>query len=50
MRIKGLGIHNYRSIKDLTLKCSSMVCMLGPNNHGKSNILSALEYFLTSGV
>ena len=49
MRIKGLGIHNYRSIKDLTLECSSMVCMLGPNNHGKSNILSALEYFLTAG-
>ena len=41
-------IHNYRSIGDLTLECCSMVCMLGPNNHGKSNILSALEYFLTA--
>lgn len=50
MRIKRLGIHNYRSIKDLTLECGAMVCMLGPNNHGKSNILSALEYFLTGGL
>lgn len=50
MRIKRLAIHNYRSIKDLTLECSSMVCLLGPNNHGKSNILSALDYFLTGGA
>lgn len=48
MRIKRLAIHNYRSIKDLTLECSAMLCLVGPNNHGKSNILSALEYFFTS--
>lgn len=47
MRIRRLEIHNYRSIKDLTLECLPLVSMLGPNNHGKSNILSALEYFLT---
>lgn len=47
MRIQRLAIHNYRSIKDLTLECEPMVCLVGPNNHGKSNILSALEYFLT---
>lgn len=49
MRIKRLKVHNYRSIKDLTLECHSLVSILGPNNHGKSNVLLALDYFLSSG-
>ena len=49
MRIVRLAIHNYRSIKDLILECFPLVCMIGPNNHGKSNIISGLEYFLTGG-
>jgi energy-coupling factor transporter ATP-binding protein EcfA2 len=48
MRIREIRIHNYRSIKDLTLECRSLVVLVGPNNAGKSNILSALEFALTT--
>lgn len=49
MRISHLTIHNYRSIRHLELCCESMVVLLGANNHGKSNILSALEFALNPG-
>jgi putative ATP-dependent endonuclease of OLD family len=50
MRIKSLRIHNYRSIRDLELECLPMVTLLGPNNHGKSNLLSALEFGLPTSA
>ena len=50
MRIKKLKVHNYRSIRDLELECLSQVIMLGPNNHGKSNLLSALILLLSTGA
>lgn len=50
MKLCGLRIHNYRSIKDVEITSPDMLIMLGPNNHGKSNILCALEFGLsTSG-
>lgn len=49
MRISHLTIHNYRSIRHLELCCESMTVLLGANNHGKSNILSAIEFALDSG-
>lgn len=48
MRLKRLKIHNYRSIKDLEMECQPMVVLIGPNNHGKSNVLKALEFGLSS--
>lgn len=48
MRIKKLKIHNYRSIHELEMECLSMVTLLGPNNHGKSNVLAAIEFCLTT--
>lgn len=50
MRIKKLKVHNYRSIRDLELECLSQVIMLGPNNHGKSNLLSALDFALSTAA
>lgn len=50
MRLSGLTIRNYRSIKDLALECSRLVTLLGPNNHGKSNLLSALEFGLSTSA
>lgn len=50
MRIKRLKIHNFRSIRDLEMECTSHVTLLGPNNHGKSNILSALEFGLSTSA
>lgn len=50
MRLKHLKIHNFRSIKDLEMECLPLVTIIGPNNHGKSNILKALDFALsTSG-
>ena len=48
MRIRHLKVHNFRSIKDVDLDVPDMLVLLGPNNHGKSNILSALEFGLTT--
>lgn len=48
MRIEHVRIHNYRSIKDLEFRCNDTVVLLGENNAGKSNILSAIEFALTS--
>lgn len=50
MRIKKLKVHNYRSIRDLELECLSQVILLGPNNHGKSNLLSALDFALSTAA
>ena len=48
MKISKLRILNYRSISELILDCDSFRTLLGPNNHGKSNILSALEFGLST--
>jgi CRISPR-associated exonuclease Cas4 len=48
MKISNIVIHNYRSIQNCELKCPEMLVLLGQNNHGKSNILRALEFALTS--
>lgn len=47
MRISKIQIHNYRSIRDLTIHCEPVLILLGANNHGKSNVLSALDFFLS---
>lgn len=46
MRLRSLRIHNFRSIKDIELICTPLTTLIGPNNHGKSNILKALEFGL----
>src|SRR6185369_4202601 len=48
MRISKIKIHNFRSICDLEMQCESLVVLLGANNHGKSNIISAIEFALTT--
>ncbi len=50
MKIQKAKIHNYRSICELEMICEHLVILLGPNNHGKSNILSAIEFVLTSSA
>jgi len=50
MRIKRLRIHNYRSIRDLEMECLSVVTLVGPNNHGKSNLLAAIEFCLSTSA
>lgn len=50
MRIRHLRIHNCRSIKDVDIEVPHMLVLLGPNNHGKSNILNALEFGLATSA
>ena len=46
MKIKKFAIHNWRSIKDVTVIFEDTTIFIGQNNHGKSNILSAVLFFL----
>lgn len=50
MKISKLTIHQFRSICDVELDVRDMLVILGQNNHGKSNILRAVEYLLASGA
>lgn len=46
MRISHIEISNWRSIKRLSLDVPQICALVGPNNAGKSNILSALTAVL----
>lgn len=48
MRITRVRIHSFRSIRDLALECQPLMVLLGPNNHGKSNLLAAIEFVLST--
>lgn len=45
MRVKSIGIKNFRSFKDCTISLDSYTSFVGPNGAGKSNILCALNVF-----
>lgn len=45
MRITKVAIHNWRSIQDVVITFEDLIVLIGQNNHGKSNILSALLFF-----
>ena len=46
-RIKSLVIENYRSIEHIQFSFEDLVAFVGPNNSGKTNILRAINWFLT---
>ena len=48
--INELEIHNFKSIKDLTLPCKRFNVFIGEANTGKSNILEALGLLSFIGV
>jgi predicted ATP-dependent endonuclease of OLD family len=45
MKIKKLKVHNWRSIKDVEIDFMDLMVFIGQNNHGKSNVLSAIHFF-----
>lgn len=45
MKIKSLSIKNWRSIRQLDLSAQDLMIIIGQNNHGKSNLLSAILFF-----
>src|ERR1035441_3931902 len=50
MKIRNVRIHSFRSVRDLELDCKDMIVLLGPNNHGKSNLLNALDFALSTSA
>ncbi|HRR28883.1 MAG TPA: AAA family ATPase [Victivallales bacterium] len=51
MKLIELSITNYRSIKQINnFKVTSFQSLIGENNTGKSNILAAIEVFLSAGA
>lgn len=46
MKINSVKVHNYRSIKDDTFDCDDYTIIIGPNNHGKSNLMRAIRAVL----
>jgi len=49
MKITRIYIKNFRSIKEVTILPQSMMCLVGENNAGKSNILKAIDFLLGEG-
>jgi len=50
MRIKSIKIHNFRSIKDAKFDLYDYTLLVGANNAGKSNTLTALRKFYEDGI
>ena len=46
MRISRVVIQNWRSVKDADFAPSDMTVLVGANNAGKTNILSAINFLL----
>lgn len=47
MRINRIRIENFRSIKSADIELSEFNVFVGQNNHGKTNIFEALDWFYT---
>jgi len=47
MRISNVVVENFRSLRHVDIKPGSFNVIVGQNNHGKTNLLEALEWFYT---
>lgn len=45
MRIKNITIENFRSVKKENIGLDGFNILVGQNNHGKTNVLEAIEWF-----
>lgn len=50
MKLRWLHVQGFRSIRDVDFEVADFLCFIGQNNHGKSNILQALDLFFSSGT
>jgi len=50
MRLRKLYIKGFRSIREISIDVDDFLCLIGQNNHGKSNIFYALDLFLSSSA
>ncbi|MDB5182799.1 MAG: hypothetical protein JWO47_583 [Candidatus Saccharibacteria bacterium] len=49
MRITRICIKNFRSIEDVTIETNNLNVLVGQNNHGKTNFLTAINWFFYGG-
>ncbi len=49
MKIENVRIHNIRSIKDATIQLNAFSLLVGENNAGKTNVITALRLFYEEG-
>lgn len=45
MKISNIKLYNWRSFKETEISVNDLMIIIGQNNHGKSNLLSALLFF-----
>ena len=50
MKIKSITTHNFRSIKEAKFNPYDYTVLVGANNAGKSNVLTALRIFYEDGI
>ncbi len=50
MKVKSITIHNFRSIKEAEFDPCEYAVLVGANNAGKSNLLTALRVFYEDGI
>ncbi|WP_371825159.1 AAA family ATPase [Vreelandella aquamarina] len=49
MKLRKVIVHNFRSVLDATFEVSNYSMIVGENNSGKTNLLSALRVFYEDG-
>lgn len=50
MRIKSVGIENFRCLNEVHIDFDSITTFIGPNGAGKSSVLRALDWFFNGGA
>jgi len=50
MKIKSIKLHNFRSISDAKFELNDYNILVGANNSGKTNVLTALRIFYEDGI
>jgi len=50
MKIKSIGVSNFRCLKSLEVPCDQLTVLVGRNGVGKSCLLSALELFYNTDI
>ncbi len=50
MKLSHLHVLNYRGLRDISIPLSSLVCITGENNSGKSSVLQSLSLFLSGSA
>jgi len=50
MKMDRIHIKNFKSLREVHLKCGNLVSIIGENNSGKSNAIEALDLFFNPSV